>query len=118
MNNPKLYNNYNQLQLRDASEAAEVFLKFLSESDDQLTLIDIGTGDGEVLKKVICKRLNLRLVVGTDKSVPMLDFAREHNKNENVKFLQMDVSKELKFVSEKFDIATSFYCLHWIQNLR
>jgi juvenile hormone-III synthase len=126
MNNAKLYANYNQLQFRDAEEIVQKFNEISRKSGDACNLLDIGTGCGEVLAKVIVEKLKMNFgkVIGTDISSEMVEFAKRNHENEMIKFHCFDVLKGLNPISnigvsfEAFDVVTSFYCLHWIHDLR
>lgn len=127
MNNPELYNQFNQLQVRDAEEIIQKFNGISSQTNDACDLLDIGAGCGEVLAKVIVKKLkiNLRKVVGTDISSEMVEFAKKNHEDKLVKFHCCDVLDgktssdfNVGLQYQSFDVVTSFYCLHWIQDLR
>jgi SAM-dependent methyltransferase len=125
MNNAELYSQYNQLQARDAEEIVQKFNEISRESGDVCNLLDIGSGCGEVLSKVIVEKLkmNFGIVVGTDISKEMVDFAKRNHENDMVKFHCFDVLSGFNPISnigviEAFDVVTSFYCLHWIHDLR
>jgi len=77
-------------------------------------VLDIGCGDGKVTKG-IADRLPQGYVVGIDRSVDMIRFAREQYPEhtfQNLRFRQMDV-RELDF-EDQFDVIFSNAALHWI----
>jgi len=122
-NYPELYNNYSSLQKRDAQVVIENFAECLDKKNKGLRLIDIGTGDGGVLTKIVCKQFDLKFVLGIDKAAKMIEFSRKHHENETLKFETIDIGEDIEHnlalkYAEKFDIVTSFYCLHWVQDLR
>ena len=127
MNNAKLYNDYNQVKVRDAIEIIERFKRIAKVSGEKCILIDIGTGCGEVLSKVIVKNLEGQIVkaIGVDISKEMIQFARENYANQVVNFFAFDVFQNVETTEMNtgvklglFDVVTCFYCLHWIKNLR
>ena len=127
MNNAKLYNDYNQVKVRDAIEIIERFKRIAKVSGEKCILIDIGTGCGEVLSKVIVKNLEGQIVkaIGVDISKEMIQFARENYANQVVHFFDFDVFENVETTEMNtgvklglFDVVTCLYCLHWIKNLR
>lgn len=127
MINAKLYNECNQVQVRDAIEIIERFKSVVKLSGEKCILMDIGTGCGEVLSKVIVKNLETQIVkaIGVDISKEMIQFAKQNYANQVVNFLVFDVFDDVEATEMNtgvklglFDVVTCFYCLHWIKNLR
>ena len=79
--------------------------KYFDEINKQVTgesiLLDIGTGGGEKLTRLISN--NCLLKIGTDFSKEMIKTANENNKNNRIKFFKMD-SEKIKFPDDFFDI--------------
>lgn len=126
MNNAELYNQFNLLQIRDAEEIIEKFNKIYDAKrnrSETCALVDIGSGCGKVLAEVIFKKTNtnFRSLIGFDISNEMIEFAKKNYENEIVKFYCADVignGEENAMRHEMADIVTTFYCLHWIRDLR
>lgn len=130
MKNSELYNKYNQLEIRDAEELIRKFNEIYELIEDaKISLIDIGSGDGEVLQRLVNKRADLKFdrVIGVDISKDMVEFATKKFGSDLITFHCADLvgSAQVGQKLEKFgaklgsaDIVTSFYCLHWTQDLR
>lgn len=129
MDNAALYNKYNQLETRDAEELISKFNEVQDFGDARVNLIDIGSGDGEVLHRLVCKRTNLKFgkVIGVDISKEMVEFASKKYGNELLKFHCVDLVGDGQLMEKitkigvklsSADVVTSFHCLHWIQDLR
>ncbi|KAI9586407.1 juvenile hormone acid O-methyltransferase-like [Glossina fuscipes] len=125
MDQPALYHRANLLQRHDA----EVVLKkysniFQWRLDGQDSLIDIGSGSGDVLKDFVYPLMpcNFARLVGSDISSNMCNYARQIFKHEpRCDFRVLDIATEEKLpydLKGQFDHVTSFYCLHWVQNQR
>ncbi|CRK95081.1 CLUMA_CG008559, isoform A [Clunio marinus] len=104
--------------------------KFPNKLQDQSVLIDIGCGDGATLASIINEfPIKFKRILGLDISEEMLKFARETYSNEVLKFRQLDMN-EMESLSnemlnqriginyESADIVTSFFCLHWFEDLK
>lgn len=120
MQNGYFYLKNNDLQRRDASEILDEFSHFFKwRFDGEDSLLDIGTGSGDVLYDFIIPKLprNIHKVVGVDKEMNMVECARENFGNEFTEFHQLDISSScLKhFNEEQFDNITSMYVFHWIE---
>lgn len=132
MNNGKLYSESNALQKRDAKQIIEEFSHlFKWKSDGTETLLDIGTGAGDVLVEYLLPKMpeHFAQLVGVDISKEMIKYASEMYQNEFLKFYKVDIESDFltpkrndqstcPLKPESFDFITSFYCLHWIQNQR
>uniref|UniRef100_A0A1A9VS52 Methyltransf_12 domain-containing protein n=1 Tax=Glossina austeni TaxID=7395 RepID=A0A1A9VS52_GLOAU len=125
MNQPALYHRANVVQRYEA----EVVLKkysniFQWRLDGQDSLIDIGSGSGDVLKDFIYPLMprNFARLVGSDISSIMCNYARQIFKAEpRCDFRVLDIATGEKLPDDlkgQFDHVTSFYCLHWVQNQR
>jgi juvenile hormone acid methyltransferase len=127
MNNPELYNKFNQLQYRDAGRVIKLYRSYIAQTIKEVNLIDVGTGCGEVLANVVVKELglNFKSVIGVDISEDMIKFARKIYANTSIQFEAANIESDfLENTSNplikpgSFDIVTSFYCLHWIRDLK
>ncbi|XP_067623344.1 juvenile hormone acid O-methyltransferase isoform X2 [Eurosta solidaginis] len=92
-------------------------------TDGHDTLIDIGSGPGNVLMEFVYPMLppQFDAVLATDVSERMVDFARKsYGDCERAHFETLDITcAQLPArLSGQFDHVTSFYCLHWVQNQR
>lgn len=126
MDNPTLYRKSNSVQKRDAQDAMSEFSHLFLTCKPGSTLLDIGTGSGDVLADVVVPKLheNCTEVIGVDISPEMVKHANENYREKSLKFFEFDIQS--KFLSgesingplkaESADFITSFYCLHWIQN--
>ncbi|KAH8413227.1 hypothetical protein KR009_009057 [Drosophila setifemur] len=123
MNQASLYQHANQVQRHDAKVILDEFASTLQwRSDGEDTLLDVGSGSGNVLMDFVRPLLPIRgQVVGTDISSQMVGFASKHYQGEErTRFQVLDIGcarlpQELR---GRFDHVTSFYCLHWVQNLK
>ncbi len=81
-------------------------------------VLDIGCGDGRISAQ-IASRLPLGRVLGIDTSASMITHSNERHasKHSNLTFAIADAQALPEQYHEKFDTITSFYCLHWIENL-
>ena len=127
MINAKLYNDYNQVQVRDAIEVIDRFNCVAKVSGEKCILMDIGTGCGEVLSTIIVKNIEIPIckAIGVDISKEMIEFAKNKYANQVVNFFNFDVFDNVAKTEVNtgvelgmFDVVSCFYCLHWIKNLR
>lgn len=128
---PELYNNFNRFQYRDAENIIQKFNDVYDEDpEESATLLDIGTGCGKVLIEVIIGQSNLQLkkVLGVDINQEMIGFAKRKYESEMIKFHCVDIASEAKALEKVMneigigfgfaEFVTSFYCLHWVVDLR
>ncbi len=109
--NAEDYAKNSQCQLQLGEELIEKLSLTGNES-----LLDIGCGDGKITAK-LSKILKNGEVVGIDASENLINFASKefpNDKFQNLTFYQMDACA-INF-SEKFDIAFSNACLHWVKD--
>ncbi len=109
--NAEDYAKNSQCQLQLGEELIEKLSLTGNES-----LLDIGCGDGKISAK-LSKILKNGEVVGIDASENMINLASKEfpkHKFPNLTFSQMDAG-EINFFN-KFDIAFSNACLHWIKD--
>ena len=123
MDKAKLYSKHNGEQTQSAKKFFKYFGEFLREKFEKnpVTIIDIGTGCGRVLVEIFMteSKLNFSKVVGIDKSQAMVDLAVKNYGDDYILFYLMDIEIKVPKLLEfpKFDIVSSFYCLHWTQDL-
>lgn len=125
MNQACLYHRANQVQRHDAEQIIKEYAqKFYWRFDGTDTLLDVGSGSGDVLMDFIlpvmpCK---FKRIVGLDLSPKMVNYAHNYySKQENCDFRVLDIGTKENLPNdlyEQFDHVTSFYCLHWVQNQR
>ncbi|XP_053959018.1 juvenile hormone acid O-methyltransferase [Anastrepha ludens] len=122
MNQASLYHRASAVQRRDSKQIFQEYMKVMQwRADGRDTLIDIGSGSGNVLMEFIYPLLPRQFdaILATDISERMVDFARKNYGNtERAHFEVLDITCALiphKFRGQ-FDHVTSFYCLHWVQN--
>lgn len=123
MNHPCMYQKGNKLQRHDAEQIIKEYSHRLQwRFDGRDTLLDIGTGPGDVLIDFIYAIMPKQFgrIVGSDVSPKMIDYAQDVYKSYGkceFKVLDIGTEKDLpNDMREQFDHVTSFYCLHWIQN--
>lgn len=122
MDNSRLYQKFNSLQRAAASEIINELIHLLE--NEVSSLLDIGCGPGDVLIEVIAPKLPKGCkIVGIDISAEMVESAKKNFGSENVEFHRSDISaefedcvKNLREDQRLFDVITSFYCFHWVQN--
>ncbi|XP_055855251.1 juvenile hormone acid O-methyltransferase isoform X1 [Episyrphus balteatus] len=121
---PKYYSVANRVQRYDAEEIVKEFSSVLKwRLDGKDSLIDLGTGSGDVLMDFIYPLMpkNFTKLVGTDISSEMVKHCeKNYSQSENVKFKVLDIGTENlpKELIGEFDHVTSFYSIHWVQNQR
>ncbi|EDW90127.1 juvenile hormone acid O-methyltransferase [Drosophila yakuba] len=123
MNQAALYQHANQVQRHDAKLILDEFASTLQwRSDGEDALLDVGSGSGNVLMDFVRPLLPIRgELVGTDISSQMVHYASKHyQREERTRFQVLDIGCERlpEGLSGRFDHVTSFYCLHWVQNLK
>ena len=118
----EVYHQINALQTEFAlSTVNKVKYLFLEKAQSAVgnRLIDIGCGDGRVLKEVFLENCGLKFseVIGTDKSVDMVKFANDNYVNDKLNFHVLDIaSSNIGDNFGTFDIATSYYVFHWFKD--
>lgn len=123
MNSVEQYSRNNQSQ----KAISEKFFnnhgdKLRKEFDDkEIEVLDIGSGCGQIFNEVFVPKSGLKLskVIGVDMSEEMVKFANENYGSDSMSFFVMDASKEVpeNLKKFKFDLVTSFFCMHWITDL-
>lgn len=120
MNEKNFYNKIGSLIGWDFSKLKYELIdnsifQYFNEINDKITeqtiLLDIGTGGGEKLTNLISNQCLLK--IGTDFSKEMIKVAKENNKNNKIRFFEMN-SDTINFPDKFFDIIcarhTSFNC--------
>ncbi|XP_036329614.1 juvenile hormone acid O-methyltransferase-like [Rhagoletis pomonella] len=119
-----LYHRASDFQRRDSEKIFKEYKKIMKwRADGRDTLIDIGSGPGNVLMKSIYPMLPAKFnaVLATDISERMIDYARKkYGGVERANFEVLDIaSAQLpQHLCGQFDHLTSFFCLNWVQNQR
>lgn len=124
MNNPKLYQESNDLQSNISQEVIKKYLKFIEwnqNGDDDI--IDIGCGTGNVTVEILLPNFpsSIKRLLAVDVNTKMIKTALEKysNFNSKVDFGVLDMGEEIPDnYKEKFNHVFSFFCLHWIQDQR
>lgn len=101
----------------DYSQNSEVqkLLSFELIDKEQLenkSIMDIGCGDGAITSYL--QKKSKKKVLGVDLSIDMLNFAKKNYPE--CRFIMQDVST--LSIEEKFNVITSFNCLHWVSDLK
>ncbi|TDG45107.1 hypothetical protein AWZ03_008445 [Drosophila navojoa] len=124
MNLASLYQRANEVQRHDAKLILSEYASILQwRSDGQDSLLDVGSGPGNVLMDFVHPLLpkSFEQLVGTDVSMQMVRYANKcYERYARTQFQVLDIGcEELpEQFKGRFDHVTSFYCLHWVQNLR
>ncbi|XP_072747976.1 juvenile hormone acid O-methyltransferase-like [Anoplolepis gracilipes] len=117
--NPIKYVSCNDLQKSNVLNLVDEFEEDLIQMSG--TCMDIGCGPGDITKNILLPALNPNAVmIGTDISENMIEFAEKAYGNEKLKFEVLDIqttSLPEKYIS-KFDHIFSFYALHWCYDIR
>ncbi|XP_045447622.1 juvenile hormone acid O-methyltransferase-like [Melitaea cinxia] len=119
MNNAELYHRYNIITKRDALQCLEEYEKRIKWKKGEITVIDIGSGDGSVTMNILKKIIpnNCEKLVGCDISEAMVQYANDHYANDHTSFMVLDIERDLpNELRGNFDHAFSFYVLNWIQH--
>lgn len=122
----KILKNYHKSNVQQVS-VTEQLLKsaketFSKKNFENGKLIDIGSGDGRVLVETFIKMsgINFFQVIGTDKQRDAVDYAQQLYGSDKIKFEVLDIENgnetdlENLFQEGKFDLATSFFVLHYM----
>jgi ubiquinone/menaquinone biosynthesis C-methylase UbiE len=83
------------------------------------TLLDIGCGNGNYIFDMLEKTPQISYACGVDLSENMLNIARQkciERQIKNFDFMYQDIAIFNPQLSNKFNIAYSNYCLHWVGN--
>ncbi|WP_027623381.1 class I SAM-dependent methyltransferase [Clostridium lundense] len=78
-------------------------------------VLDLGCGYGNNCIDFISKGASK--VVGIDISSKMLEIAKKENIHENIKYIQMDMSK-INILSQKFDLIFSSLAFHYVEDYK
>lgn len=109
--NPEDYQNHSSAQ----ENIAQGIISGLDLGGNE-HILDIGCGDGKVTSKLAALVPQGR-VLGIDSSKDMIDFSRKKfsaSGYSNLEFEHLSVL-DMKFES-RFDLVTSFACLHWVKD--
>ncbi len=88
-----------------------VFVKFLPKEKENLTIIDIGAGDGRLYKYLA--PLKPARYVACDIAEKLL----KRHPGKDVEKIVCDLEDILPFEDESFDLATSFFVLEHIEDI-
>nr|ARE68679.1 juvenile hormone acid O-methyltransferase [Epicauta chinensis] len=120
MNQPDLYAKSNQITRTTIGDLLDKYIGLMRWQSDEknVTILDIGCGDGGVLFDSLLPKLpqNFHKLYGIDISQEFLDYASKRNNDKRIVFEKFDIASNelpLKYC-QQFDHAFSFYCLHWV----
>lgn len=106
-----MYNITNKIMCTHYREAMPTLLKKIAITD-KTTVLDIGTGTGGFAGILLEYTLH---ITGIDFSPEMLNKARK-NYGDKINFIKMAAHEINRFENKSFDLVTSAYCLHDMQN--
>ncbi|XP_073989440.1 juvenile hormone acid O-methyltransferase-like [Rhodnius prolixus] len=119
--NAKFYSLHNEMQTNDAKCVLKEMVNTFHWTDFEY-ILDVGSGPGDVTFNVIRPLIGISsYIVGSDISDDLVKFANARYSSDNLKFKKLDIeSYDIwdNWKKESFDKIFSFYCLHWIQNIR
>ncbi|XP_059221676.1 juvenile hormone acid O-methyltransferase-like [Stomoxys calcitrans] len=125
MNLPALYHKSHLDLKKDVGQIIrEYSSKWRWRLDGADTLIDVGSGPGDVLIDHIYPLMptNFTKIIGSDISADMVDYAQKfYHFVEKCEFLTLDIGSPKPLpegLQGQFDHVTSMLCLHWVQNHR
>ncbi|XP_013113388.1 juvenile hormone acid O-methyltransferase-like [Stomoxys calcitrans] len=125
MNNPALYKKANEVQRHDSEIIiAEYAPKMKWRYDGSDSLIDLGSGSGDVLMDFIYPRMpkNFHRLVCSDINPKMVKSASDqYGHIKGTEFRVLDMATQLNLPSdlqEQFDHVVSFYAMMWVENQR
>lgn len=122
---PQQYTTSNDAHYVINTNSVNQFLKTYSPLRNTEKVLDFGCGTGETTAAIARGELgNLgepRQVLGVDISQDMIGHCKSNHKASNLRFQQMDVESEAcqafcAMEEGRFDMVTSFSCLHWVPN--
>jgi len=124
MNDPKLYaDTCHDYTARAVTKVLSKYINSMSwKTGDRV--LDLGCGPGRMTTQVLMPRLpeDFGLLVGADKSANMIQYASETYTHPKLRFTQFDLAKDIGNTSQlrpsDYDKIFSFFCLHWIPDLR
>lgn len=120
MNNPELYKHNNGLQKKEAIDCLELYANKLKWIDC-CKIMDIGCGDGGTTMNILKRYLppNFTQLIGCDKNIKMIEFAKEHHCDERTIFIVQDIEHDLRSeLKNEFGHVFSFTALQWITDNR
>jgi len=106
--NPEVYDEF-----KNERSAPFVDLLNLVESKDNLSVIDLGCGTGELTSKLL-DYLQDSKVTGIDSSAEMLEKAK-HYETSRLKFIQKSIEDQLN-INDTFDLIISNAAIQWCNN--
>uniref|UniRef100_A0A0A9VZ15 Putative methyltransferase 235L n=2 Tax=Lygus hesperus TaxID=30085 RepID=A0A0A9VZ15_LYGHE len=121
MFNPTLYVKQNQLQRRDVGLVLQDMIHRLQWNQEE-HILDVGCGPGDITTSVLSNYLPDDVtIVGCDISENMIKYAQDTFGSKRFNFKQLDVGNSniwMNWEEESFDKIFSFYCLHWVKDLK
>jgi ubiquinone/menaquinone biosynthesis C-methylase UbiE len=87
------------------SEFLNPVIEAITSNDEQIKILDIGTGPGTLPQILIEKESSLQ-IVGIDIDSAMIDEARRRFTHKNVSFQNQKINALLEFSNNQFDIVT------------
>lgn len=103
---------YNKYAFAQYDIAMDALAKWKFNGNEHV--LDIGCGDGSISAVIAEKYVPKGNVLAIDLSKDMINFAQTKYKLPNLRFESIDACDIC--YPEKFDLITSFYCIHWIKD--
>uniref|UniRef100_A0A1Y1LYR9 Methyltransferase domain-containing protein n=2 Tax=Photinus pyralis TaxID=7054 RepID=A0A1Y1LYR9_PHOPY len=122
MKHPAWFMRFNFQTQREFLYMKTKYLSCLNFKED-CQVLDIGCGPGDITRYGLLPLLpkTAKKLVGIDLSSQMVDFAKKfHQDDDRVSFQQLDICTDSipPHFHNCFDHAFSFYCLHYVPDLR
>ena len=119
---PELYQQINVMQRLEVKSVLNKYPEiFKWKNDGTESTIDFGTGPGDITSDYILTLMpkNFDQVIGADISQTMVDYSQREFGTDKLHFKVMDASKNVKEnypdMLERFDVFTSFFCVHFVK---
>jgi len=107
----------NSMALRDTKANIDDFFPKMKWNKGKERVLDIGTGSGKVLKKLVLPWLGEKdKVVGTDISERMIEYAEKHSSDPRITYREFDIlaPNPRQEFPEGFTKIVSFQAMHFI----
>lgn len=117
MNVQQAYDQWSQQYDTNENKTRDLEAKALREVLSTITFqncLEVGCSTGKNTQWLITKA---KQITGVDLSAEMLQKAKKRMANDNVSFIQADITKEWNFTSQQYDLISFSLVLEHIENL-